>query len=185
MPELYFDFLSPFSYLHFKILQAKIGNEDLNNWIFKPVLMGSLFQHWGFKGPGEILPKKKYLTKVLHLKASKLNVKLQQPENFPFNSFPLLKIVAHLQQLQSPFLINIIEEIFYLIYDQRMNPDLIEDYLNQQKGIVTELSSSKIIKKNLAEAIEKEIFGVPTIWYGNEIFWGTDDLNFFMEKFYR
>ena len=36
----------------------------------------------------------------------------------------------------------------------------------------------KILKENTEEAIDKNIFGVPTWIFNNELFWGQDRLDF-------
>ena len=57
--DFYFDFLSPFSYFAWLNHKDQLANYQLNIE-YRPVLMGKLFGHFNFPGPGEIEVKRNY-----------------------------------------------------------------------------------------------------------------------------
>jgi 2-hydroxychromene-2-carboxylate isomerase len=67
---LYFDFISPFGYLYFKMLDRLPAEIELE---FKPVLFAGLLKHWEHKGPAEIPGKRKFTYRFVQWKAAELD----------------------------------------------------------------------------------------------------------------
>lgn len=186
---IYFDFLSPFSYFLFH----KIDNnrELLSNIeiFWKPVVLAKLLTHWEIKAPAEVAPKREYLFKQSLRYASKNNIIFNPPATHPFNPLYVLRLAClatHNGEMHQQE--KLIKWLWQIIWEQGKTPDNPEELtlwlsaenfhgeklINQtyQKDVKDQL------KDNTQEAIEKRIFGVPSMLAKNthseDVFWGND-----------
>jgi 2-hydroxychromene-2-carboxylate isomerase len=180
----YFDFLSPYSYFAWPKVQ-KICDTYQLELICKPVIMAKLFQHFEIKGPGEVVPKRNYMLKALIRYAKKNKIPFIGPKFHPFNPLYSLRIATgQCSQKQQHEIISNLWQISWGKGEDLGDPDIIAKELNlagfDGTGLL-EKSSLKAVKEelklNTAEAIKKGIFGVPTMVYADEVFWGLDSLD--------
>jgi 2-hydroxychromene-2-carboxylate isomerase len=184
--EFYFDFLSPFSYFawlnHREQLTDAFKNIEL---VYKPVLMGKLFSHFEFPGPGEITVKRNYELKKCFRYAAKSGIKFCPPSQFPFNPLAIIRLAtlsaAGIEQ------IAVIDLIFKSVWANGKvleDPELVKDLLIESgikdAGEIFEsafaVDAKRALKANIKAAIAKNIFGVPTFAIDNEYFWGNDSI---------
>ena len=109
--NFYFDFLSPFSYFAWKRHQSFYGRFEVI-WNYKPVLMGKLFSHHNFPGPGEIAAKRKYELKKCFRYAEKNNIPFSPPPSFPFNPLAIIRMATKTASRSRQ------KEVIDLIFDQ-------------------------------------------------------------------
>ncbi len=183
--ELFFDLLSPYSFFAWvNHLKLKDNIQEPVKFIYRPVLMGSLFSHHGFPGPGEILAKRNYELKKCFRYAHRKHISFRPPEQFPFNPIAIDRcctmVAAGDQQYQ------VIDTLFNQIWNEGRvleDPDLIQEILthNSLAPTIVESSFTKAakneLKANIKSALEQQIFGVPSFVYNNEFFWGNDSLD--------
>ncbi len=177
----YFDFLSPFSYFawinHTKFFAAYPDIEV----VYKPVLMGKLFSHHEFRGPGEIPAKRNYELKKCFRYAEKNHIKFHPPHSFPFNPLAIIRIATkHASGANQKI---VIDGIFDLVWGEGKileDPELIKQEFTS-RNLDTEYIERSFereakteLKANIKEAIEANIFGVPTFAIDDEYFWGND-----------
>lgn len=175
--DFYFDFLSPYSYFAWK--RHRTIKAEFN---FKPVLMGRLFSHFEFKGPGEIPVKRDLELKKCFQYADMQSIPFIPPHTFPFNPMAIIRLATKFAAGERQ--LELIELIFSSIWAKGMvleDPAIIESLLTQNGfGDIYEKSferEAKLeLKKNIKEAIEHNIFGVPTMRLEDENFWGNDSL---------
>lgn len=189
--KFYFDFLSPFSYFAWKNIN-KISEQSYLNQSgieisYYPVLMGRLFSHHKFPGPGEIPAKRDYELKKCFRYAFKNNIKFKPPETFPFNPLAIIRMAtAH---ASTEVQVKIIDHIFDLVWGEGKvleDPELIQQLLASRDighGNIQEIIERSFekpakteLKSNIKEAIDTGAFGVPTFEVENEIFWGNDSI---------
>lgn len=191
--DYFFDFLSPYSYFSWKNQDTFIDRQDIHINI-KPVVMGTLFSHWGIKGPGEVSAKRYYELKQCFIYAAKYNIPFVPPKSHPFNPLYALRLATkacsgeHQKQV-----IDILFDTCWAQAKELSDPDELVSLLNKH-----ELPGQKLIdktfdrevktelKQNTKDAIADKAFGVPTfsIKETNEIFWGNDsleNLNLFLD----
>jgi len=90
MTELYFDFISPFSYFLFERLKpVRDTNSDLT---FSPVLLINLLSHWGQTPPAQVRPKRLFLFREALRYAKKNSIDFMVPNEHPFNSLQALRM---------------------------------------------------------------------------------------------
>lgn len=181
--EFYFDFLSPYSYFawknHKSIIQA--GHTD---FIYRPVIMGQLFSKWNITGPGEIPPKRYLMLKSCFRYADREGIQFTPPAQHPFNPLYALRLATNACAQAEQF--KVIEALWDYIWARGNpgdDPDAIEAYLASQGIDAKELMEKSFsreakleLKKNTKDAIEAKIFGVPSMVYQGELFWGNDSL---------
>ena len=91
--DYYFDFLSPFSYFSWILIRDVRANSNYQLHL-KPVVMGTLFNHWGIKGPGEIAPKRLQMLKQCFLIAAVHQIEFTPPKSHPFNPLYSLRLAT-------------------------------------------------------------------------------------------
>lgn len=175
--DFYFDFLSPYSYFAWK--NHKKISEQFN---YKPVLMGKLFSHFEFRGPGEIPVKRDSELKKCFRYADLHNLDFTPPPSFPFNPLGIIRLAT--RSASGAKQAQVIDLIFKTVWGEGTileDPERIEELL-QTNGLedIFEKSFSKEskleLKANIKEAIQLKIFGVPTFKVNDEVFWGNDSI---------
>ncbi len=172
----YFDILSPFAYLQNHVLGTMTNQIVLDR---KPVLLVGLLQHWGTKGPAELPPKRQFTYRHIIWMAQRMGVPIQFPDRHPFNPIPLLRLIIAAGSTKAA-----VDAIFDGVYVQGLtgdNPDHWSQFCSAVGLDVDEANrriSSPDVKKELIDngkaAIDKGVFGVPTLIIDNELFWGLD-----------
>ena len=184
--EFYFDLGSPYSYLatsQISIFEKK-NNVDV---IWRPILLGGLFKSVENKSPFYVEPanKKRYLLGDLKAWASMYEIPFTLPSQLPPNTLIAMRgaLVAAKQGLLQEYA----KRMFHAYFVSDLNisdASVISDIVKVVGMDVTEFSlavDSADIKKELLdatkEAADRGAFGVPTFFYGNQMFFGNDRLN--------
>ena len=174
--DWYFDFISPFAYLQWRLLQRDHAGlaRRLNP---KPVLLAALLGHWGQLGPAEVPGKRKHSYRLVLWQAREAVVPLRFPPTHPFNPLPALRLC-----LAAPDRAAAVDAIFRHIWEEGRAADSAEALagLAASLGVadVAAALADPAIKQRLAgngaDAIALEIFGVPTMVIDGQLFWGND-----------
>ena len=175
--DFYFDFLSPFSYFAWK--RRKTLGPDFT---YKPVLMGKLFNHFDFKGPGEIPVKRNSELQKCFRYADFKQIDFTPPSTFPFNPLCIIRLATlHAAAERQEELIELIYTSVWghgiILEDPELVKVLLEDHgMGEIYERSFEREAKTELKANIKEAIDNKIFGVPTFRYQNENFWGNDSI---------
>ena len=183
--DFYFDFISPYSFLAHKEIR-KIENKIDIKIRYKPILLGGLHNLHGIKAPAFIPAKAKHMIRDCKLIAERNNVKFKFNSYFPIRSLNLMRgvLVAEEDNIKNYY----IDNIFNTVWQDglNMNDEIIVHKvlknLNVNPKTFSLRSTSSLIKDSLRnktnEAYEKGIFGAPTFFVNNKVFWGQDRLEF-------
>lgn len=183
--EFYFDYLSPYAYFAWNRLEGFCRDHEVE-LVVKPVVFGKLLDHWGHLGPAEIAPKREWLIKSCLFYAKLHNLPFSSPACHPFNSLAALR--ASLPSISGVHQQRLISAIFDAGWGQgfdigdtavicRIAADVGLDAGKLEKTIQTaDVKSS--LKANTDEAIAKGVFGVPTMVYEKDLFWGNDQFEY-------
>jgi len=172
----YFDFISPFAWIglhRLKELPADIQIE------YRPVLFAGILQHWGQKGPAEITAKRRYTYRWVHWWSAQLGVPLRFPAAHPFN--PLHHLRLAIACGCAPEAIRTIYESVWTTGEDAADPARFAELLKNLGVSEDELQNPEIkvrLKGNTDEAIQRGVFGVPTLEVEGELFWGADGMEF-------
>lgn len=185
--EFYFDVGSPYSYLAYHQLQkiAKAKNAAI---IWKPILLGAVFQATGNRSPVEVPAKARYTMLDLQRWAQRFGVSLTMNPNFPINTLPLMRGAVAMQMRDEAQFQRYLAVIFAAMFEKPRNlglPGEIAAVL-QANGFDPTLFLAAIndqavkdkLKTNSEAAVQRGVFGAPTFFVGEQMFWGQDRLDF-------
>ena len=166
----YFDFISPYAYLQSTQLDELSKLEKVE---CTPVLFAGLLKHWDNKGPAEIAPKRKWTFRDIAWLAHKNSIPLQLPPQHPFNPLPLLRLaIVHNNQT------DVVQRLFRYVWAEGKSPQdehAFAELLNELNTSAEALKTDNV-KNQLHSfgqlATDSGVFGIPTIEYNNELFWG-------------
>lgn len=188
--EFYFDFGSPTAYLAYKRLK-QLEQQYSCVIDYKPVLLGALFKATNNVSPAMVPTKGKYM--MMHdlpRFAKRYDVEFTMNQHFPINTLPLMR-GAHAARKMECF-DQYCDAIFSGIWQKGKNlgdNDVITNTLEENDINANELLTliqSPAIKESLLvqtqEAIDRELFGVPTLFLEGEMFFGQDRLDFLEER---
>ena len=183
--EFYFDFVSPYSFLAHKEIK-KIEKKNSLNIKYKPILLGGLHNLHGIKAPAFIPSKAKFMVRDCKLIAEKNKILFKFNSYFPIKTLTLMRGVLIAQE--DDYLKFYIDKIFDAIWKDGLNmndQNIIDKVLKNMdinaKTFFLRASSQNIkslLKKKTDEAYEKGIFGAPTFFINNKVFWGQDRIEF-------
>lgn len=185
--EFFFDVGSPYSYLAYhqlpKIAQAK-GAEI----VWRPMLLGGVFQATGNSSPATIPAKGHYSNVDLDRWAKHFGVPIQQNPYFPINTLQLMRGAVGMQLRSDTEFHHYLAAIFSAMFEHPRNlGDLQElaavlEAAGISSALMLELVQDDRVKQTLRktteEAVARGVFGAPTFFVGDEMFWGQDRLHF-------
>ncbi|MBB4809605.1 2-hydroxychromene-2-carboxylate isomerase [Acinetobacter johnsonii] len=185
--EFYFDLGSPYSYLaYYRLLQ--MAEQQEIQIVYKPILLGGVFKATGNRSPIEIPVKGAYSILDMQRWAEYYHIPMQMNPHFPMNTLTLMRILTGVQLLH----LEKFEQVLKLLFDamfgtpQNLNePTVLAEVLKPSGFSVEDIMSmvqSDVVKQKLIteteQAIQRGIFGAPTFFVGDEMYWGQDRLHF-------
>mgnify|MGYP001311710003 FL=1 len=189
--DFYFDFISPYSYLAHK--KIKILKEKKNvNFNYKPILVGGLHNLQGITAPTFIKPKLKHMISDCDLIAKKDKSNFFWNSKFPINSLNIMRGYIFINDEHKDLYLNVIFDAYWKDDLDTSNKKILETLLEKCKINLNEffdgIKDPKIkdkLKDITQEAHDKEIFGTPTFFINDKIFWGQDRLEFALDEYNR
>ena len=185
----YFDYISPYAFLAWEKI-GRICEKYTLKLNPEPILFGVILNQMGTLGPAEIPVKREYIYKDVLRWAKKKNIEINFPPSHPFNPLPSLRATCLMDNHPQKYeFINRVFDTCWLEGKDISNPEIISSILNEfgiDNGIEKFNSPEvkNLLKEKTDNAINRGIFGVPTMIVDNELFWGNDRLEF-LENFLR
>ena len=186
--EFHFDFGSPTAYLAFT--QLKIIAERNKTVIeYYPILLGGVFKATGNNPPASVPAKGQYMMTDLQRYADKYGVPYERNPFFPVNTLSLMRGAISYQD-EGDF-IKYIEVMFKNMWIEPKNLNnedvlkkvLIENNFDFDDFIkrITDQNVKNRLISNTENAVKKGAFGAPTIFVGDQMFFGQDRMEFVEE----
>ncbi|MFL2887936.1 MAG: 2-hydroxychromene-2-carboxylate isomerase [Pelagibacterales bacterium MED-G40] len=183
--EFYFDFVSPYSFIAHKEIR-KLEKKNLIKVRYKPVLLGGLHNLHGIKAPAFIPSKAKFMIKDCKLITEKKRISFKFNSYFPIKTLNLMRgsLVAEEDNFQNYYIDKIFDSVWkdgLNMNDQSIIDKILKNINVNPKTFFLRLNSESIknlLKKKTSEAFDKGIFGAPTFFVNNKIFWGQDRLDY-------
>lgn len=190
MVEYYFDFGSPAAYLASTQLPA-LASDTGATVLWRPMLLGGVFVATGNASPASVPAKGKYIFRDFARFAGRYGVPLKTNPFFPINTLTLMRIAVGLQMRQDPRFMEYCNTMFRAIWVEAHNmndPATVASVL-QAAGFdapaLLALASEQAVKDQLKaateEAVARGVFGAPTFFVDEQMFWGQDRLDFVRE----
>lgn len=187
-----FDFISPYAYVAWTLVRAMAARNG-RDVEAAPILFAALLDAHGQKGPAEIPAKRAYTFKDAYRKASRAGLPpLVPPPTHPFN--PLLALrVAGLPMAEGARH-ALVTELFAATWAEGTGVETADAVASAASRVgldgaalvraAREPPAKEALRARTADAIARGVFGVPTLLVDDEIFWGTDGVDF-AEAFLR
>ena len=181
--DYYFDFGSLASYLAHTQLE-KIKADTGASPVYLPMLLGAVFKATGNASPVSVPAKGKYIFVDFKRFADSYGVPLNTNPHFPIITTTLMRMLTGLQMRADPRMHEFMDVIFKAIWVDALNmndPDIVAGVLSQAKFDplkLLELANDQATKDRLkdvtTQAVERGVFGAPTFFVGDQMFWGQD-----------
>ncbi len=174
--DWYFDFISPFAYLGLHQLGKLPDGVHIR---YRPVLFAGLLGHWDNKGPAEIPPKRRWTYRYCHWQARQQGIPFRMPPAHPFNPLSDLRLC-----IAAGATADSVREIFHSLWatgGDPADPERIKGLADTLGVDLAQLDTPAVkqrLRDETREAAERGVFGVPSLVIDQEIFWGTDALEF-------
>jgi 2-hydroxychromene-2-carboxylate isomerase len=186
--EFFFDFGSPTTYLahtQMPVLAKRTGAEV----VYRPMLLGGVFKATGNQSPAVIAAKSKWMDGDLKAFARRYGVPYARNPWFPVNTMMLMRGAVAMQK--EGRLGAYADAVFHAMWvePQNMNdPQVVGAVLAkagfEPKQMLAAIEAQDVkdeLRKNTEEAVSRGVFGAPTLFVGDRMFFGQDRLDFVEE----
>lgn len=184
--DFFFDFSSSYSYVAVPDLVRLAAKVDAKiNW--KPFLLGVIFKAQGHAPPERDNAKSRYMNHDLKRRAASAGLpEFVMPATFPFNAISAMRAFWHLHETDPGKAVEWARAVFTASFAEARdcsNPKTLAQ-IAKDLGLddtrllsaTAEQSVKETLKKVTSEAMERGVFGAPTFFIGDEMFWGGDRL---------
>lgn len=188
--DFYWDFGSPATYLAYTQL-PRIAREAGATLVSHPVLLGGVFQATGNRSPVEVPAKGRWILADLMRFARRYGVPFVMSPHFPVNTLTLMRGAVGLQMRGDPRFDAYLDAVFRAIWaDGRPmgDPAAVAEVLAtigidpaEFMALVGDPAVKEELKRRTQAAVERGMFGAPTMFVGDAMFWGQDRLDWVAE----
>ncbi len=189
--QFYFDFSCPYAYIGSTRVRGVCERAGAS-LVLKPVLLGGVFRHW--ERPQDMSAnmspaKARHNVRDMHRWAEHFGVPFVLPEGHPRRTVEALRaLLAAPEALWWP----LIEALYSAYWVDSLDigaPEVLKVVLRDvlpgaglDADALLEASKAPEIKRELwartSEATDRGVFGVPTFFVGDDMYWGQDRLLF-------
>ncbi len=188
--EFFFDFGSPTTYLAYTQL-PKIAASRKAQIVWRPMLLGGVFKATGNVSPATVPAKSRWMNDDMKRWAARYGVPFVRNPDFPINTLTLMRGAAGMQMNSPGEFAHYVETMFHAMWVKPRNLNLPEEVaaVLREAGFdvkrLVAMSADPAVKERLKncteEAVERGVFGAPTFFVGQEMFFGQDRLDMVAE----
>jgi 2-hydroxychromene-2-carboxylate isomerase len=185
--EFFFDFGSPTTYLAHTQL-PRIAQEAGAQLLYRPMLLGGVFKATGNASPVTVPAKGRWMGKDIALWARRYGVPFVFNPFFPINTLTLMRGAAGLQLRRPEAFGRYVDAVFKAMWVTPRNLSdaaLLADTLAEAgldaepfMALVADPQVKARLVANTDEAVARGVFGAPTCFVGEQMFFGQDRLDF-------
>jgi 2-hydroxychromene-2-carboxylate isomerase len=183
--EFWYDFASTYSYLSVMRIEERAAAAGVAiEW--KPFLLGPIFHDQGWNtSPFNLYPAKgRYMVRDIERLASERGLRFALPDPFPQNGLAAarLALIGAVEGWVARFTRAVYEGEFAAgadISDRRFLHAVLTGLGLDSEGLLARIEKPEVkqrLKLQTAEAQARGIFGAPSFFVGEELFWGDDRL---------
>lgn len=188
--EFYFDLGSPATYLAYTQL-PKICEQTDSQLVYVPILLGGVFKATGNASPATVPAKGRYMFIDLDRYAKRYGVRLKINPHFPINTLVLMRAVTGMQMRHPERFAAFVDCLFKALWieGRNLNDPATVGAVLSENGFDPEeilaLSAEEDVKSALKDttekAVQRGVFGAPSMFVGEQLFFGQDRLDFVSE----
>ncbi len=175
--DFYFDIVSPYSYIASMLIED-VAHRVNAKVIWKPFLLGGVFNAVGTKDPPGVHPTKKpYLVKDLQRISRYLKIPIKFPPDFPVRTVLAMRTLCGLGADQIPHAAHTLYQAYWVNNQDIADPGVMASLIG--KDSVNNAGNQEIKDKlfqSTDEAVQRGAFGAPTFFVEDEMFFGHDRL---------
>ncbi len=186
--EFFFDFGSPASYLAYTQMDG-IAKRTGAEIVWRPMLLGGVFKATGNASPAMVPAKGKWMNADLARFAKRYDVDFNRNPFFPVNTLAMMRGAAAFEG--TPQFRPYVDAMFKAMWiDQKNMNDLPTaagvlksagfdpaDFMAKAES----QGAKDRLKATTEEAVARGVFGAPTTFVGDQMFFGQDRLDFVEE----
>ena len=175
--EFYFDIVSPYSYIASMLIEdvARQGNAKV---IWKPFLLGGVFNAVGTTDPPGVHPTKKpYLQKDLQRLSGHLKIPIKMPADFPARTVLAMRTLCGFNPDEIVQATQILFEAYWVNNQDIADPKVLASIVGKdavERAGIQEIKDA--LFQSTDEAVRRGAFGAPTFFVKDEMFFGHDRL---------
>jgi 2-hydroxychromene-2-carboxylate isomerase len=188
--EFFFDVGSPASYLAWTQL-PRLAAETNAVVVWRPMLLGGVFKATGNASPVTVPAKGRWMGDDLHRWARRYGVAFTMNPHFPINTLTLMRGAAAMQMRHPDRFAGYVSAIERAMWEAPRDlgdADVLVATLREAgfdpAEFATLVADPEVKAKLIAtteEAVARGVFGAPTFFVGEQMFFGQDRLEFVRE----
>ena len=188
--DFFFDVGSPASYLAWTQLPGICANHGAD-LVYRPMLLGGVYQATGNASPATIPLKARYWQLDYERHARRYGVPFKDNVHVPIITLFLMRAVTGIQQRRPEQLQQLLGCVFKALWVDALNlnePQLTADILKaggfdpaEIDRLTQDPETKAALKATTEEAVKRGVFGAPTIFVGDQMFFGQDRMDFVRE----
>lgn len=188
--DFYFDFGSLASYLAWTQLPT-LAAETGAQLVIKPMLLGGVFKATGNQSPASVPAKGRWIFIDFKRWAARYGVPLELNPHFPVNTLALMRGAVGMQMRQPQDFRRYADAMFRAMWVDKKNlgdPAVVAEVLRgagfDPAGFEALVADPEVKARLIAltdEAVQRGVFGAPTFFVGDQMFWGQDRMDFVRE----
>ena len=192
--EYFFDFGSPTSYLAWTQLPRLLADTGAE-LVWRPMLLGGVFKATGNASPVSVPAKGRWMNADIVRWAARYGVPFRFNPHFPINTLTLMRGATGMQMRRPGDFDRYVAVVYRAMWEAPANlgdPEVLAATL-AAAGFDVEAFMAAVgdpeVKARLAatteEAVARGVFGAPTFFVGEAMFFGQDRLDFVREALVR
>jgi 2-hydroxychromene-2-carboxylate isomerase len=188
--DFFFDVGSPSSYLAWTQLPALCASHGAD-LVYRPMLLGGVYQATGNASPATIPVKGRYTQMDYERHARRYGVPFQGNPHFPVITLFLMRAVTGIQLRRPEQLQQLLGCVFKALWIDALNLNdaqltariLAEGGFDPAdiERLAQDAEIKAALKATTQEAVERGVFGAPTLFVGDQMFFGQDRMDFVRE----
>lgn len=188
--EFYFDFGSPTAYLAWTQLPA-IAMECRAGIAWKPMLLGGVFKATGNSSPVLVEAKGRWMWGDMERWSRRYGVKLVKNPFFIINTLTLMRGAVGYQMREPDRFLKYVDVMYRSTWVEGLNTgdaDVVAGILKRNGfdpvAYATMVADGEVKAKLISAtdgAVKRGVFGAPTMFVGDAMFFGQDRLEFVRE----
>lgn len=184
--ELFYDVVSPYSYLAFEVLQRYRPRWKID-LVWRPAFLAGVMKAVGNVPPATLTARAPYLLRDIQRKSRFYDVPMGFPEDFPANTLTAMRLTTLVQMEQPERLEALSRELWRRHWGDGKEVTSTEGLeavcaaANVDKALVARLGEQAVkdrLKANTDEAVERGAFGFPALFCAvdgeEQMFFGSD-----------
>lgn len=172
--EFFYDVGSPYSYLAAAQMASLAADTGLPV-AWRPILLGGVFKGSGNQAPISVPSRGPYLAKDLQRCSQQLGVAFRMPSRFPLNTLQPMRLLAGMPEAELPEASLRLFRAYWFDDMDISNPEVLAGLFGV--AAVARGSDEAVkqkLKDDTEEAVRRGAFGAPTLFVGEEMFFGAD-----------